>query len=164
MSTDPTDRIVRAIQGADAPAPEPLDRADALGQLPPDEFTDGFDEGDAPSDVGLDKVDGDLVKACAGLDHSDTDNGERLRRHFGQDLAVMAQEGTAGGDWLCWTGTHWDLAAGAARARLIVQKLGGRIGLEANYLQMTPEEAKRNTLELLLKTLAEKEKAKEQKG
>lgn len=142
MSTNPTDRIVRAIQGAVAPAPEPQDRLDALGQLPPDEFTDGFDDGDAPSDLGLDKVDGDLVKACAGLDHSDTDNGERLRRHFGQDLAVMAQEGTAGGDWLCWTGSHWDLAAGAARARLIVQKLGGRIGLEASYLQLTPEEAK----------------------
>jgi len=28
----------------------------------------------------------------------------------------------------------------------------------------SPEEAKRNTLELLLKTLAEKKKAKEQKG
>lgn len=141
MSTDPKARIARAIETA-AAGPEPI-AGDGYGaDLPPD-FTDGFEDGDAPSDLGLDAVDRDIVQACAALDHSDTDNGERLRRHFGQDLAVMAQEGTAGGDWLGWCGTHWDLAGGAARVRLIVQKLGGRIGLEAAYLQPTPEEAKR---------------------
>lgn len=139
MSTDPTARIARAIESAANPEPE---FQVGLPAEPPPDFTDGFEDGDAPSDLGLDKVDPDLVKACAGLDHSDTDNGARLRRHFGQDLAVMAQEGTAGGDWLCWTGTHWDLAAGAARARLIVQLLGGRIGLEAAHLALTPAEAK----------------------
>lgn len=98
-------------------------------------------DGEAPSSNGLDKVDMAIVESCAPLDHSDTDNSERLIRHFGEDLSILAQDGVPGGDWLAWTGTHWDLSAGAAKVRLIVQKLGGRIGLEAGFLDYTPEES-----------------------
>lgn len=98
------------------------------------------DDGERPSSLGVDDADMAIVEACAVLDHSDTDNAERLLRHFGDDLAVLAQDGVPGGDWLAWTGTHWDYAAGASRVRLIAQKLGGRIGLETAFLDYTPEE------------------------
>ncbi|WP_018261347.1 DNA primase family protein [Methylobacterium sp. WSM2598] len=138
MSDDPAERIARAFTPAPlAGGPEPEDR-EAF-----DPAADDFaEDGEEPSGVGLGAVDVSVVESCAGLDHSDTDNGLRLRRHFGQDLVVMAQEGTPGGDWLGWTGTHWDLAAGAARVRMIAQKLGDRIGLEAAYLAHTPDELK----------------------
>ena len=31
-----------------------------------------------------------VVEFCAELDHSDTDNGKRLRLHFGDDLLVLS--------------------------------------------------------------------------
>lgn len=103
------------------------------------------DEGEhdaGPSDMHEEAIDLDVVRACAGFDHSDTDNGQRLLRHFGRDLLVVAQEGVAGGDWAVWSGKHWDLAAGAARAAMTAQRLGGRIGLEAGFLDHTPQELK----------------------
>ena len=112
-------------QSADAPPPITDDDAAA---------------DDVPSSFGQDDADLDIVKDCAALDHSDTDNAERLIRHFGKDLAVLAQDEVPGGTWLAWTGTHWDMSAGAARVRLITQKLGGRIALEAEYLNYTPQE------------------------
>lgn len=84
----------------------------------------------------------DVVQGCAVLDASDTDNGERLIRHFGRDLAVLAQDEVPTGAWLAWSGTHWDLAGGAARARIIAQRLGDRIMLEARYLKHTPDETR----------------------
>lgn len=93
-----------------------------------------------PSHDDDEGIDWDAVAECARLDHSDTDNATRLIRHFGEDLTVLAQDSVAGGDWLGWAGTHWDHAGGAARVRLITQKLGGRIALEARLLGPTPEE------------------------
>lgn len=96
---------------------------------------------DGPSDAPDEAVDWRVVLACSRLDHSDTDNAERLIRHFGADLTVLAQDGIPGGDWLGWEGTHWDLAGGAALVRLLAQKLGGRIALEAHLLgKPTPDE------------------------
>jgi putative DNA primase/helicase len=106
----------------------------------PDDLPGWPDAGPQP-DVGTGEgIDPAVVASCALLDHSDTDNAERLIRHFGDDLTVLAQEGVAEGDWLVWAGTHWDIAGGAARARLIAQKLGGRIALEADVLAATPAE------------------------
>jgi putative DNA primase/helicase len=87
-------------------------------------------------------VDDKIVRECAGLDHSDTDNGARLRLHFGADLVVMAQGGVAGGEWLGWEGRYWDRDGGPARAAMLAQKIGGRIALEAEYLEHTPTERK----------------------
>lgn len=124
-----------------------VDEAQPAGQ-DGDDWDGGDDWGDAPEPGGEeggqgdggDRVDADVVKWCAGLDHSDTDNGVRLVKHFGRDLVVMAQDEVSAGSWLSWTGTHWDLANGLALAKLTAQRLGGRILLEANYLEPTPRE------------------------
>lgn len=118
-------------------APEPETRfSDEI----PEPSDDADTSDDRPSTLGSDDVDLKIVEGCVGLDHSDTDNAERLIRHFGQDLTVLAQDGVPGGDWLAWTGTHWDLSGGASRVRLIAQKLGFRIGLEADFFDYSPDE------------------------
>lgn len=89
-----------------------------------------------------DRVDPDAVQRCAGLDHSDTDNGERLLTHFGSDLLVLSQAKARAPLYLAWTGTHWDMETGGPRAFAIAQNVGGRIALEAQYLNATPDEAK----------------------
>ncbi|GEP12269.1 DNA primase family protein [Methylobacterium gnaphalii] len=98
------------------------------------------DDGDDDEPFGG-KPDPDVVKACAGLDHSDTDNGIRLVKHFGRDLAVMAQDEVSAGSWLAWAGTHWDLANGLAISKLIAQQLGLRMLLETHHINPTPREA-----------------------
>ena len=97
------------------------------------------DVGPPPDDVGEggDGVDGEVVKQCAKLDQSDTDNGLRLRLHFGADLAVVASDNTAGGDWAHWAGTHWDVPGGLAQAIQTAQKIGGRIALEIPHLALS---------------------------
>src|SRR5262249_54340700 len=82
------------------------------------------------------------IAACALLDHSDTDNGKRLRAYYGSDLTVLALEEAAGGAFLGWTGTHWDMADGAALAQLCAQKVGPIIMAEADFMQPTALEAK----------------------
>jgi putative DNA primase/helicase len=99
------------------------------------------DEG-GPSDEGASGVNLDTVATCAALDHSDTDNAKRLMAHFGHDLAVMLEEGSDKAAWLVWTGTHWDQSDGNKQALRIAQGVGGRIGLEAEFLEPTPLEAK----------------------
>jgi putative DNA primase/helicase len=102
----------------------------------------GDDDGDRPSGLGLDGVDMDIVAGCAALDASDTDNAERFLRHFGQDYCVIAAAGVSGGDRVVWTGTHWDVPNGPALAQTLASKLGGRIALEAAYLEHTPREGR----------------------
>jgi putative DNA primase/helicase len=104
----------------------------------PDEMPE---EDQSPSDMTAEDMDFEAVRDCAGLDHSDTDNGRRLIRHFGQDLRVMAQEGVINMDYLAWCGTHWDGVTGNDRVRAITQQLGSRIAMEAAYLGHTPDEA-----------------------
>lgn len=89
--------------------------------------------GGGPADMAI-------VEACAGLDHSDTDNAERLLAHFGQDLLVLSQEKSRKAAYVVWTGTHWDLGTGAQRALAIAQNLGGRIALELKFIHATPAE------------------------
>ena len=86
------------------------------------------------------KVDLEVVRACAGLDHSDTDNAERLLAHFGDDLLVLAQSKARKATYAVWTGTHWDIDTGEPRALAIAQNLGGRIALEIEYIDHTPAE------------------------
>ncbi|MER9182978.1 phage/plasmid primase, P4 family [Mesorhizobium sp. M0767] len=86
------------------------------------------------------KVDMEAVKACAGLDHSDTDNAERLLAHFGEDLLVLAQAKARKAAYAVWTGTHWDIDTGEPRALAVAQNLGGRIALEIEYIDHTPAE------------------------
>lgn len=92
---------------------------------------------DMPPEICL-----ETVRSCCDLDTSDTDNGKRLLAHFGQDLAVLAMDGAAGGDWLSWTGTHWDMSGGIAGAQEKAKRVGDLIGLESAYIVETPEESK----------------------
>jgi putative DNA primase/helicase len=134
-----------ADYGAGAPAAEPTWPA---GPQPAPVATTDYDggedddtEGQAPSRDDS-EPDPAVVAECASLDHSDTDNATRLIAHWGRDLAVLAQDEATGGTWLAWAGTHWDIASGAAMARLTAQGLGYRIGLEADHLTMTRDEEK----------------------
>ena len=95
-----------------------------------------------PSDTDKDEVDGEALAFCAGLDHSDTDNGKRLLKHFGDDLRVLKQAEAKAATYVAWTGTHWDHECGALGSHAIAQKVGGRIGLEADFLTSTPAEKK----------------------
>ena len=124
-------------QPAQRPDRRPDDlRDDEVSPHPAAEGEPGTRPGDGEA------IDPDAVAFCAGLDHSDTDNARRLRRHFGEDLLVLAQEGARTATYAAWTGTHWDVDYGNARALAIAQRLGGRIALEIAYLGPTPDEAK----------------------
>lgn len=87
-----------------------------------------------------DDVDMAVVARCAELDHSDTDNAERLLCHFGEDLLVLAQSKARKAAYAVWTGDHWDIDTGDPRSLAVAQKVGGRIALEASVLKMTKAE------------------------
>ncbi|WP_287268408.1 DNA primase family protein [Mesorhizobium sp.] len=102
-----------------------------------DDLSDG-EPGTAPRKGS--KVDLEIVRACAALDHSDTDNAERLLAHFGQDLLVRAQSKARRAAFAVWTGTNWDIDTGEPRALAIAQNVGGRIALEVEYIEHSPAE------------------------
>ncbi len=148
MSNGPLQQIADAVGAA-----PPIDIGQDLGPedgsfgLDDDGGEDSdFDPPEPPFDEAGDaELSGEprlaeIVAECAALDHSDTDNAVRMIRYFGQDLAVLAQDEVAAGTWMAWAGTHWDIAGGAARAMMTVQKLGSRILLEADHLKSTPAE------------------------
>ena len=85
-------------------------------------------------------VDRGVVKACAKLDHSDTDNAERLQRHFGEDMLVLAQSKARKATYAVWDGTHWDIDTGDPRSLAVAQQLGGRIAMETEFLEYSPDE------------------------
>jgi len=140
MTIDPHRRIVEMVEGAAvvSVAGSPGDSA-GVWRAPEPTANDPCDDL-GPSDASEAGADLKAVQRCAGFDHSDTDNGKRLREHFGRDLCVMAQSGVSGGAYLVWAGTHWDQPGGEAKVNIIVQQLGGRIALEAEYLAFTPQE------------------------
>lgn len=100
-------------------------------------------EGHTVDDGGLQPPDEDakrILEYCAGLDHSDTDNGKRLLQHFGQDLLVVSQEKAKAALFAVWTGTHWDINNGGPKALAIAQQLGDRIMLERLFIKPTKDE------------------------
>ena len=122
--TSPTDRIRSAVEGAVV-------------------LYDGADPEDVETDAPASPVTGvdlDIVKACAALDLSDTDNAERLRKHFGGDLVAVSLDEDPGGVWASWDGRRWDREGGAAGAVKIAQSIGPRIALEAQFLAATETE------------------------
>jgi len=124
-------RLQQEVYGGPAP----------LGQdASPPAADDEGEPGTAPKRGS--KVDMEVVLHCAALDHSDTDNAERLLAHFGEDLLVLAQSKARTAAYAVWTGTHWDIELGEPRALAIAQQLGGRIALEAGVLKMTETEQK----------------------
>lgn len=107
----------------------------AGAELSPD---DDGEPGTAPRDPSA--VDPAIVSECAKLDHSDTDNAERLLAHFGDDLLVLAQSKARKAAYAVWTGAHWDIDTGDQRALAIAQQLGGRIALEVEHIDHTATE------------------------
>jgi hypothetical protein len=106
-----------------------------------DDGLDASDDGDVgPSDSGSEPVDAEAVKECAGYDHSDTDNGRRLLRHFGEHLRVLKQGDARQPSYAAWRGNFWDVECGNLYAHEVAQKIGFRIGFEADYLALTPFE------------------------
>jgi putative DNA primase/helicase len=87
-----------------------------------------------------DRIDSAAIEEASALDHSDTDNARRLDLYYGHDLAVMAQTGERGGDWLAWNGRHWDWDGGDAAAIVIAKRVGDVIKTEAEMLKLTQAE------------------------
>jgi putative DNA primase/helicase len=99
------------------------------------------DDFEAPAAVVADTdADDAIVEYCAEFDHSDTDNGKRLKLHFGEDLIVISQEKAKTPMFAVWTGTHWDAANGGPKSLAIAQRLGDRIAMEAAYIRPNPFE------------------------
>jgi putative DNA primase/helicase len=147
MPDEISEAIARLIEGDDVPAPPPESLVEgSYGEILAGEDADISDDA-VPSDDGRDPSNSDSVPCddmdtlafCARLDHSDTDNGLRLRTYFADDILVMEQYGhpKGGGDFLVWTGTHWDQASGTARAFKLAQRVGGLIAREADHLAIT---------------------------
>lgn len=121
-------------QAALAGDPETPSADDATGTTGDEDGEPGT--GPRPGEV----VDTGVVARCAELDHSDTDNAERLLAHFGEDLLVLAQSKARKAAYAVWTGDHWDIDTGDPRSLAVAQKVGGRIALEAAALKMTKVE------------------------
>jgi putative DNA primase/helicase len=111
---------------------KPAEQATPAASFPPER------EGEGPPVDGY--GDQAVIAECAKLDHSDTDNAQRLIAHFGRDLAVVARDQHAGGDYLAWEGRFWDFSGGAARSILCAQKIGGLIAREAESMSPSREE------------------------
>lgn len=145
--SSPTKRHGPAASNAFADVPHPVVRMMALRQLQQLEYEQAARQLDPslfpetpPLAADVEKLDGRVVEFCAGLDHSDTDNGVRLLRHFGRDLLVVAQEKAKEPLFAVWEGSHWDVANGRPKALAIAQQLGDRIALEIEYLKPTTKE------------------------
>lgn len=138
-----------AVDSSQNPLPAPSAAEDeAISKPSPDHVADP----DIPDDHstfsasaprnpgdGQDELEATLAE-CAELDHSDTDNGKRLIAYFGKDLLVRAESEVAGGSFLVWSDTHWDIDGGAAGATMKAQLVGPLIKREAEYLKAAPAE------------------------
>jgi len=136
-------RGVRSAGGVRAPEP-PLPVGAAF-LTEDNEEEDGWedialDDESGPSECGRFDADVKSVSACAKLDHSDVDNAVRFIAHFGKDLVVLETEGITNTEYFVWSGTHWDTAGGNDGAMRLAKKVGGLIGLEAEFLAPTPDE------------------------
>jgi putative DNA primase/helicase len=159
-----SDRRNKVRRAAERPAPGPIDAAADEGENPatasdafvqagathasPLQVADAAPDAAAfasapPRNPDEDSFDLEATLAdCAKLDHSDTDNGKRIIAYFGRKLTVRAESEVPGGSFLTWAGTHWDLDGGAAGANMLAQDVGPLIMREAEFLHLTPAEAK----------------------
>lgn len=160
MTDDPRQTIAEMIEraetvfGDDDPRPaaphfeEPVRGTFAAEGGDAEAFPGGDYDGDeaGPSDLPpRSEVDAEIVKTCATLDHSDTDNGKRMMAHFGRDFLVLRQADAQKPTFVTWAGTHWDMDGGGPAALAIAQQVGGRIALEADHITATIVE--RRTIE-----------------
>lgn len=98
--------------------------------------TESDEPDELPSSIAADtEADNAVVEYCAEFDTSDTDNGKRMRLHFGDDLVVIAQEKAKQPTFGVWTDTHWDIANGGPKSLAMAQRLGDRIAMETEYIR-----------------------------
>lgn len=131
--------LADAIEGDSEFSPHPHDDDGAPPQPSPDDS--GFSDS-APQPLTDQEAFEKTLAECAELDQSDTSNGRRLIAYLGADIIVMQQSGISGGDFLTWSGQHWDLDGGAAGAAMLAQRVGDLIQLEADHMSRLPHEVK----------------------
>jgi len=101
----------------------------------------GLDHGEGPPvPPPADPQMAERIRRASELDHSDTDNAQRLIIHFGDRLRVMGLEGERNADYIVWCGTHWDAKGGPDAAIRLAQQIGDLIQAEADFLTATPAE------------------------
>lgn len=128
-----------SFSASDSAPPAPPQGEAGEGATLDDQADNDGDDDELPPDID---VTAEIFRYCAALDQSDVDNGKRLLAYFGCDLMVRQEDDVPAGQILAWTGTHWDLAGGAALAHLIGQRVGDLIKMEAAYLEHTPPESR----------------------
>lgn len=135
----------RATKAA-APQPRPDDAREGAREGGPDDDAPDEGMGGEPGGTGGGFADGHPLDPAApmelaALDPTDTDNGRRLIRHFGEDLLVQRRQGAREVPWVVWDGCHWDATNGREAAERRVQLLGDRIKLEVAHIGPTEAEA-----------------------
>lgn len=115
---------------------DPSDSASSFSASPPVPPTGWKDEKNETLAAKLEPPDLEkTIEGCADLDHSDTDNGKRMIRYFGDDLLVRKESGKADTwAWICWAGTHWDIEDGPSMAAILSQRVGDIIVEEARFI------------------------------
>lgn len=133
MTDDPAQKIHAIVTDAEilsAPAADELvDGGDD------DQDDDGSGEGAAADDSGQGgdqgpPIDPVVLRECALLDQNDTDNGQRLLKHFRDDILFVREVG-----WHAWTGTHWEVEGGGEQVEKLAQETARRIKLEGPYIE-----------------------------
>lgn len=80
------------------------------------------------------------VGDCVGLPLNDYGNGQRIKRHFGEDMLFVPRM-----SWFTWTGARWEPDEDEMYVRRLAHKLGGLINLEA--LKIPVSEANQEILD-----------------
>jgi putative DNA primase/helicase len=135
-TNDPLSQIAAAVGAAPV-----IDLGQDLAEaddafVPEDEasFEDDGAEPPEPPEEGA-AVNQDILADCARLEQNDTDNGQRLLRHFGDSVLHVREVA-----WHAWTGTHWDPDGGTEAVERFAQKTAKRIALEAPFLNPSPRD------------------------
>lgn len=132
MSTDNRLADIAEIVRNAPPLPASSPAEPQAEQLDGVEENDEAEPGELPDDP---EASAEVVAYCAGLEQNDTDNGERLRRHFGDNLLHVREVG-----WHIWGGSRWQREGGDDAVRRYAQRTAKRIHLEADCLSALPYE------------------------
>jgi putative DNA primase/helicase len=137
---DPIEDGEGAPEGQEDMGGPPMPEADDPGAIPDDDSDAPAQDDDDPAADALDQLDDErrfCIGECAQLDPNDRDNGRRLVKHFGADMAYVQGMG-----WLVWSGRFWQRDDGELRIRLLAQELVDLIKLERAFIEYTPGQAR----------------------
>lgn len=142
MTDDPAQAIHNALAAAELlSAPEQDDEVDGGDDSGSEHL--GADDL-AALDTGGDQhgppIPEALLRECSLLDQNDTDNGQRLLKHFRDDILFVREIG-----WHAWAGTHWEVEGGGEKVEKFAQETARRIKLELPYIE--PSKADKDLIE-----------------